>query len=65
VAKLLADAGVKAEQVDTIFFTGGASGIPLLRARIASLLPAARAVEGDLHGSIGSGLALDAARRFA
>jgi hypothetical chaperone protein len=65
VAKLLVDAGVKAEQVDTIFFTGGASGIPLLRARIASLLPSARAVEGDLHGSIGSGLALDAARRFA
>lgn len=65
VAELLCDAGVAAGDVDTVFFTGGASGVPLLRARIAALLPAARAVEGDLHGSIGSGLALDAQRRFA
>jgi len=65
VAKLLQDAGVAADQVDTVFFTGGASGVPLLRQRIAALLPAARAVEGDLHGSIGSGLAIDASRRFA
>lgn len=57
VAELLRDAGVAAADVDTVFFTGGASGVPLL--------PAARAVEGDLHGSIGSGLALDAQRRFA
>jgi len=65
VARLLQDAGVGADQVDTVFFTGGASGVPLLRQRIAALLPTARAVEGDLHGSIGSGLAIDAARRFA
>jgi hypothetical chaperone protein len=36
----------------------------LLRERIAALAPQARKVEGDLFGSIGSGLALDAARRF-
>ncbi|RXZ43680.1 Hsp70 family protein [Crenobacter cavernae] len=65
VARLLQDAGVAGGQVDTVFFTGGASGVPLLRQRIAALLPAAQAVEGDLYGSIGSGLALDAARRFA
>lgn len=64
VQKVLHDAQVNAERVDTIFFTGGASGVPLLRQRIASILPTARAVEGDLHGSIGNGLALDAARRF-
>jgi hypothetical chaperone protein len=28
------------------------------------MLPAARTVEGDLFGSIGAGLALDAARKF-
>jgi hypothetical chaperone protein len=28
------------------------------------LLPAARRVEGDLFGSIGAGLALDAVRKF-
>ena len=35
-----------------------------LRERIAAELPKARAVEGDLFGSIGAGLARDAARRF-
>jgi hypothetical chaperone protein len=64
VLKLLADAGVAAADVDTVFFTGGSSGVIALRARIGALLPAARKVEGDLFGSIGAGLALDAARKF-
>lgn len=64
VARLLPEAGVKASGIDTIFFTGGSSGIPLLRRRISSLLPQARVVEGDLFGSIGAGLAVDAARRY-
>ncbi len=64
VAALLRDAGVAADGIDTVFFTGGSSGIPLLRRRIAALLPKAQAVEGDLFGSIGAGLAVEAARRF-
>jgi hypothetical chaperone protein len=64
VRKLLIDAGITADAVDTVFFTGGSSGVQLLRERIAALAPQARTVEGDLFGSIGSGLALDAARRF-
>jgi hypothetical chaperone protein len=64
VATLLHDAGVAAEGIDTVFFTGGSSGIPQLRRRIAALLPKAQAVEGDLFGSIGTGLAVEAARRF-
>ncbi|WP_116385650.1 Hsp70 family protein [Cupriavidus taiwanensis] len=64
VHKLLADAGVRGAEVDTIFFTGGSSSVPLLRQRLAALLPEARCVEGDRFGSIGSGLALDAARKF-
>lgn len=65
VVRLLKDAGIAADAVDTVFFTGGSSGVPLLRQKIAARLPAARRVEGDLFGSIGTGLALDAARRFA
>ena len=65
VAQLLADAGVQPGQVDTIFFTGGSSGVRLLRQRIAAQVPAARRVEGDLFGSIGAGLARDALRKFA
>jgi hypothetical chaperone protein len=38
--------------------------MPLLRSRLAASLPQARHVEGDLFGSIGMGLALDARRRF-
>ncbi|NOV24689.1 Hsp70 family protein [Cupriavidus necator] len=64
VHKLLADAGVSGAAVDTIFFTGGSSSVPLLRQRLAALLPEARCVEGDRFGSIGSGLALDAVRKF-
>lgn len=64
VTKLLKDANLRADQVDTVFFTGGSSGVPLLRQRVAALLPAAEHVEGDLFGSIGSGLAIDALRKF-
>ena len=64
VARLLPEAGLKASGIDTIFFTGGSSGIPLLRRRISSLLPQAQVIEGDLFGSIGAGLAVDAARRY-
>ncbi len=64
VLKLLADAGVKADAVDTVFFTGGSSGVRMLRERIGALLPNARKVEGDLFGSIGAGLALDAVRKY-
>ncbi|MGO4761716.1 Hsp70 family protein [Cupriavidus sp. 2KB_3] len=64
VRHMLDTAGVTAEQVDTILFTGGSSSVPLLRQRLAELLPGAKRVEGDLFGGIGSGLARDAARKF-
>lgn len=64
VLRLMTDAGVAPEAVDTVFFTGGSSGVGLLCARIGALVPGARKVEGDLFGSIGAGLALDALRKF-
>ncbi len=64
VGALLRDAGVGHEHVDTVYFTGGGSAVPQLRARIAAELPGARSVEGDLYGSIGAGLAVEAARRY-
>ncbi|MBX9295559.1 Hsp70 family protein [Chromobacterium piscinae] len=64
VGKLLADSGLKAENVDTVFFTGGSSGVPALRDGIRALLPNARHVEGNLFGSIGSGLAIEAKKRY-
>ncbi|WP_198115396.1 Hsp70 family protein [Massilia rhizosphaerae] len=64
VQRLLGDAGIAPERVDTVFFTGGSSGVASLRERIAAIVPDARRVEGDLFGSIGAGLAIDAARKF-
>lgn len=64
VANMLRDAGLTAAHIDTVFFTGGSSGVPLLRQQILALMPEAHCVEGDLFGSIGAGLALDALRKF-
>lgn len=64
IKQLLADAGVRAEEVDTVFFTGGSSAIPALRDSVAGLLPRARHVEGNRFGSIGSGLAIEARKRY-
>lgn len=64
IGTLLADAGIAEEQVDTLFFTGGSSGIPALRRSVAAMLPNARQVEGNAFGSIGSGLAIEAHKRY-
>ncbi|MGG5291566.1 Hsp70 family protein [Pseudomonas shirazensis] len=64
VSELLNKAGVSESQVDTVFFTGGSSGIPALRNSVAAMLPNARHVEGNIFGSIGSGLAIEARKRY-
>lgn len=64
LTQLLADAGVSADLVDTLFFTGGSSGVPALRQSVAAMLPNARSVEGNTFGSIGSGLAIEAKKRY-
>jgi len=64
VGQLLTNAGIGVEQVDTVFFTGGSSGVPALRQSIAAMLPNARHVEGNRFGSIGSGLAIEAKKRY-
>jgi hypothetical chaperone protein len=64
VESLLKAARLKPEAVGRIFITGGSSSVPLLRAGITSLFPAAEVVTGDLFGSVGVGLALDARRKF-
>ena len=65
IAGLLAAAGVRPDQVGTVFMTGGSSGLPVLRALVQATLPGVRIATGDMLGSVGTGLALDAARRFA
>ncbi|WP_268799356.1 Hsp70 family protein [Pseudomonas huanghezhanensis] len=64
VTALLKDAGATVTDVDTVFFTGGSSGIPALRNGVSAMLPNARHVEGNIFGSIGSGLAIEAKKRY-
>ncbi len=52
--------GVGAEQIDTLFLTGGTSSLPFVRQACASAVPHARMVEGDKFGSVGLGLAIEA-----
>ncbi|WAN08703.1 Hsp70 family protein [Stutzerimonas balearica] len=64
IDELLLAAGLARDEVDTVFFTGGSSAVPALRRCVASRLPGARQVEGNRFGSIGSGLALEAHKRY-
>ncbi|KAF1071724.1 MAG: Chaperone protein DnaK [Pseudomonas citronellolis] len=64
VDELLTRAGVSGERIDTVFFTGGSSGVPALRQSVAAMLPNARHLDGNRFGSIGSGLAIEAKKRY-
>ena len=64
VSRAVADAGLKPSQIDTVFLTGGSTAVPAVRRSILERLPEAKAVAGDMFGSVGLGLALDAERKF-
>ncbi|MCA0422853.1 MAG: Hsp70 family protein [Proteobacteria bacterium] len=57
-------AGIRIDQLDAIYFTGGTSQIPDVRATIASCFPESAIVDGDRFGSVGLGLAVEAQRRY-
>jgi hypothetical chaperone protein len=65
VAGTIRGAGLTPSRIDTIFLTGGSTAIGMVRRRILQSAPEARVVEGDVFGSVGLGLALDAERKFA
>jgi len=58
-------AGLKAGQIDALYFTGGSTGLTALADRIAAEFPQAEAVRGDRFASVATGLGLHAARLFA
>jgi hypothetical chaperone protein len=60
----VAQAGLKPEQIDALYFTGGSTGLRLLAERIAADYPAATRVLGDRFASVATGLGLHAARLF-
>ena len=58
-------AGVRAEDVDALYFTGGSTGFGPLAERIAARLPNAALHRGDRFASVAQGLGLHARRVFA
>lgn len=64
VERTIADAGLRPADITAVFLTGGSTAIPLARESILKLVPEAMVVEGDVFGSVGLGLALDARRKF-
>ncbi|WP_224548771.1 Hsp70 family protein [Mesorhizobium sp. CA16] len=65
VKHTIADAGIPASAITAVFLTGGSTAIPLAKRQILALVPQASVIEGDMFGSVGLGLALDAQRKFA
>lgn len=61
---VLAQAGVAPGRIGTVFLTGGSSQLPALRAVVSAVLPGVALATGDMLGSVGTGLALEARRRF-
>ncbi|MCA1299975.1 Hsp70 family protein [Stappia indica] len=64
LAGCLQQAGVGAEAISSVFLTGGSASVPFVRERLTRLFPQADVVQGDVFGSVGAGLALDAARKY-
>ncbi len=57
-------AGLRASDIDALYFTGGSTGLRPLADRLSAAFPAARGVHGDRFASVATGLGLEARRRF-
>ena len=64
IESVLQMAGLTPDAISAVFVTGGAAMMPSVRKAIAAAVPTARLIAGDAFGSVATGLALDAAKRF-
>jgi hypothetical chaperone protein len=60
----IVDAGIKKQSIDSVFFTGGSTQIPIIQRMIIEQLPTAKIVQGDVYSSVGKGLIIEAERQF-
>ncbi|KQQ79055.1 Hsp70 family protein [Aureimonas sp. Leaf324] len=65
IAASLQLAGIGAEAIETVILTGGGAQVPAVARAATARFPHARVALSDAFGSVGLGLGLDAARRFA
>jgi hypothetical chaperone protein len=64
VLQCLSSAGLSADKIDVIFFTGGTSMIPSVRQQIVHNFSHAEIVNGDQFGAVGLGLGIEARNRY-
>jgi hypothetical chaperone protein len=64
IAETAADAGLDRNAIQAVFLTGGSSAIPIVRDKISQFFANAAIKDGDMFGSVGKGLGLDAYRKF-
>jgi hypothetical chaperone protein len=57
-------AGIRPEEIEVLFLTGGSTRLRHARAAMMAAVPSARIVEGNTFGSVGLGLTIEAARRY-
>lgn len=65
ISNLTKTASVKNEDIDVVFFTGGTSQITKIQQDIMKMFKNAKAVKGDMFGSVGVGLTIDALNKFS
>lgn len=64
IAETLRRAGVVGRAIDSLILTGGSTQVPVIANRLRALFPESELVRTDVLGSVGLGLAMDAARKF-
>jgi hypothetical chaperone protein len=64
IGDALGQAGIKADAIETVILTGGGVQVPAVEKAATARFPGARVSRSDRFGSVGLGLAIDAARRF-
>lgn len=61
----LITSGLKPNQIDSVFLTGGTTQIPAVHNMVRTIFPNAEFVNGDIYGSVGRGLAIEAAQLWS
>jgi len=64
INELVIQCGLRNENIDYVFYTGGTTLIPMVQNTINHMLPNSKALTGDMLHSVGIGLTLDAKEKF-
>lgn len=64
VSSTIRDAGIKHQDIDAVFMTGGSSALPSFKKHIEIMFPDAKVVQENIFSAVASGLAITARNRF-